>query len=71
MADRAMIDVVVAHLARRNLMSFDELESQTGLTRDELIAIKADVEATLRQDDPTLRLTSRVDLSPEGFEVSS
>jgi hypothetical protein len=65
-----MIDVVAAHLARRNSMSFDELESQTGLTRNELIAMKSDVEATLRRDDPRLRLTSRVDLSPEGFEVT-
>jgi hypothetical protein len=64
------IDAVVARLSRRNWVTFQELESEVGLTRDELIQIKPDVEASLRRQDPSLRLTSRIDLSPEGFDVA-
>jgi hypothetical protein len=70
MPDTAAIDAVVARLSRHNWVTFQELESEVGLTRDELIQIKPDVEAGLRRQDPSLRLTSRIDLSPEGFEVA-
>jgi hypothetical protein len=58
-------------LAARNWVTFVELEDATGLSRSELIAIKADVESELQRTSPGTTLVSRVDLRPEGFEVTS
>ena len=60
----------VSVLSSRTFVTFAELEGATGLTRDQLIASKSDIEAALRDVNPDTALTSRVDLSPEGFEVS-
>jgi hypothetical protein len=69
MTDSRAIDAAVARLSTRNWVSFDELQSESGLTGDQLIGMKTDIEAGLREGDPSVRLTSRVDLKSEDFEV--
>lgn len=69
MSDTRAVRAAVAALSSRNWISFAELESKTGLDRDQILEIKPDIEAGLRQEDPSVRLISRVDLNPEGFEV--
>ncbi len=64
------IRVAVEGLSTRNWITFEDLESETGLTRDQILEIKPDIEAGLRREDPSVRVISRVDLDPEGFEVS-
>lgn len=56
-------------LSTRTWMSFADLESETGLSRDQIIAHKAEIETALRRRNPDVRLTSRVDLHPQGFEI--
>jgi hypothetical protein len=51
-------------------MSFADLEAESGLSRDQLIASKPDIETGLRTIDPDIRVVSRVDLEPQGFEVA-
>jgi hypothetical protein len=63
------LSIAVAALSARNWRSFDDLEAETGLTRDRLIALKPEIEAELRLADPDVRVTSRTDLAPAGFEV--
>jgi hypothetical protein len=58
-------------LGSRNWVTFEELTSVSGLTRDELIAVKPRLEKLIQADSPGATLTSRVDLSPEGFEIQS
>lgn len=66
---KSAVQVAVAALSGRSWITFAELESQIGLTRDQILKIKPDIEASLRRDDPAVRLTSRIDLHPEGFEI--
>jgi hypothetical protein len=63
------LSIAVAALSTRNWRSFEDLETATGLSRDRLIELKPKIEAELRLADPDLRVTSRMDLAPAGFEV--
>ena len=63
------LSIAVAALSTRNWRSFDDLQAETGLTRDALIKLKPKIEEELRRVDPDVRVTSRVDLTPAGFEV--
>lgn len=69
MPNTKAIRIAVEALSSRNWITFAELESETGLSRDQILEIKPDIEAGLRQGDPSARLVSRIDLHPEGFEV--
>lgn len=71
MGTEERIRVAAKLLKSRNWVSFDELTSVSGLTRDELIAAKQRIEELVRADAPGASLTSRIDLSPQGFEVES
>ncbi len=53
----------------RNYISFEELASKLNVTESQLIALKKDFEDEMRREDRDTALTSRVDLSPPGFEV--
>lgn len=70
MARSEAIRIAAKGLSTRNWITFAEIESETGFTRDQILEIKRDIEATLRRDDPSVRVISRVDLDPEGFEAS-
>lgn len=58
-------------VGERNFISFETLAGILGLSVDAVIAKKPVLEATLREEDPAATLTSRVDLSPPGFEIKS
>ena len=64
-----LISRAAAVLQSRTFVSFDELEAETGLTPNELIARKSEIEDALRAIDPSIRLTSRMDL--DGFEIAA
>jgi hypothetical protein len=63
------IDVAVSAIGSRNFVSFEELATALEVSVDTVIANKSELEAAIRRDDNRLRLTSRVDLVPPGFEV--
>jgi hypothetical protein len=71
MASKQSIAEIVQILSKRNWVTFAELEQLTGWTKEELIASKAEIEQDLRGSFPDSTLVSRIDLRPEGFEVTS
>lgn len=62
-----------ALLANTNFASFEEMESLTGATRDELIFLKTDLEKMLRSNegDSSLSITSAIHFHPPGFFIEN
>lgn len=52
-------------------VTFEKLEREAGTSIANLLARKQDLEQLFRQEDPDLRLTSCVDLSPPGWHLES
>lgn len=65
----ALVAAFEAITAGRNFVTFEELMRRLGVDFDTLLSLKLDFEAALRQRDPKLSLTSRIDLTPPGFEI--
>lgn len=57
--------------ATRTFVTFEELKAGLGMPYDELILRKQDFEEILRTEDPKLRIVSRLDLNPPGFEFQA
>jgi hypothetical protein len=54
----------------RNFITFTELEEQLGLSQTEVISLKTKFEEALCADaGQRMHITSRVDLTPPGFEI--
>jgi ribosomal protein L10 len=52
-----------------NYVAFQRMQSVTGLTVEQLIELKPDLERRIQLRSPKLSLTSRVDLDPPGFFI--
>ena len=70
LSERNRIQRAVGALTGTNWISFADLQKASGLSRDELIRNKQEIEQRLKAEDPDVFLTSRVDLEPAGFEVN-
>ncbi len=73
--DAAKREAVLAQLeslcASDNYVSFEGMPNGTGLTVNEFVDLKPELERRLRRQDPKLSLTSRMDLDPPGFFVDA
>ena len=63
---RAAADALIG----KTWISFAELGQISGLSRDDLMRHKQEIEGLLKVQDPDVFLTSRIDLDPEGFELN-
>ena len=55
----------------KNFITFEELSNKLGVTINKIIELKNEFEKQLRLHDDKIRITSRVDLNPPGFEIES
>ncbi len=67
--EASRLDAVVSAIGGRNFVAFEELAEVLDVPVDSVVGYKAQLEEAVRTYDDGLRLTSRVDLVPPGFEI--